>query len=142
MTRLVALIAVVAALVAPPAAALAQQNPFLQEDQQQQQAPSLQEGPPPPAPVEARDDGDGMSPAVGIALGVAVLLVIGGIWFAITRDARQAAPERRRAHTARTEPDAQMRSSPGSRGRHHTRSTRHRKPSRKERERRKRGRAR
>lgn len=146
MTRFVALLLTIllAALAATPSAALAQDNPFAPGNGQQQQAPSLPQGPPPPAPVDdSSNDGDGLTPAVGIAIGVVVLALIGGIWFAITRDARQAAPERRRVHTARTEPDAEARATPGSRGRHHTRSSgRRRKPSKQEQKRRKRGRAR
>lgn len=142
MNRFVAMIVIVAALAALPAAALAQDNPFL-PPAQQQQAPSLQPStPPPPAPVEDRDDGDGLSPSVAIAIGVIVLGLIAGIWFFIARDAREAAPNRRRVHTARTEPDAQERATPGSRGRHHTRATTRRKPSKQEQKRRKRGRAR
>lgn len=141
MHRFVALIAVVAALVVFPAAALAQDNPFVPDTGQP--APQ-QNTPPPPAPVneDSGDDGD-MGPGVVIGVGIAVVALIGGIWFAITRDARRNAPGHRRVHTARTEPDAEARATPGSRGRHPTRSSpRGRKHSRQEQARRKRGRAR
>jgi len=141
MSRLVALIAVVAALVALPATAHAQSNPFLDQSGQSQQ----RNQPPPAAPVDDSQDDDGdLSTTVAIGIGVIVVLLIGGIWFAITRDARQAAPERRRAHTARSEPDADTRATPGSRGRRPTRahSSRSRKHSKQEQKRRKRGRAR
>jgi hypothetical protein len=143
MHRIVALIAVVVALAALPAVASAQDNPFLPPAQQQQQAPAQPlDQPPPPAPVEDRDDGDGLSPTVAVAIGIITILLIGGIWFAITRDARSVTKERKRTHTARTEPDAFERATPGSRGRHHTRATTRRKPSKQEQKRRKRGRAR
>jgi len=140
MHRLVALIAVVAALAASPAAALAQDNPFLPDAGQQ--APQV-DSPPPPAPVEERssDDGD-LGTGVAIAVAAIVVLVIAGIWYAITRDARQAAPSRARPHTARSEPDADARATPGARGRHPARAARGRKLSRQEQKRRKRGRAR
>lgn len=143
MHRFVALIAVVAALVAFPAAALAQDaNPFLPDSGQ---GTPQQNTPPPPAPVEedsSDDDGD-MGAGVVIGIGLAVVLLIGGIWIAISRDARRAAPGHRRTHTARTEPDALARATPGSRGRHATRpAPRGRKHSKQERARRKRGRAR
>jgi len=140
MHRIVALIAVVAALVALPATALAQDaNPFLPDTPAPQQ-----NTPPPPAPVEedGGDDGD-LGGGVVIGIGIAVVALIGGIWFAITRDARRAAPQHRRPHTARTEPDAAARATPGSRGRHATRvAARGRKHSKQEQKRRKRGRAR
>ncbi|MBB4663300.1 hypothetical protein [Conexibacter arvalis] len=140
MHRFVALIAVVAALAALPAAALAQDNPFLPDSGQQT---PRQNTPPPPAPVEEDrgDDGD-LGPGVAIGVGVIVVALIAGIWIAISRDARGAAPDRRRQHTARTEPDADLRATPGSRGRHATRARRGRKPSKQEQKRRKRGRAR
>lgn len=142
MSRLVALAAVLAVLAATPAAALAQDNPFLPP--LQQQTPSQQPSTPPtPAPVEQRDDGDGLDPSVTIAIALITVALIGGIWFAITRDARRATRDRRgKAHTARTEPDAFERATPGSRGRHHTKATSRRKPSKQEQKRRKRGRAR
>lgn len=145
MARLVALIAVLAALVALPATAFAQQNPLLPGEGQQQQTPPINT-PPPPAPVQedSGDDGD-LGSGVAIAIGAIVVALIAGIWFAITRDARQAVPERRRAHTARTEPDAEMRATPGAKGRHATRAAprgKGRKPSKQEQKRRKRGRAR
>lgn len=140
MHRLVALIAVVAALVALPATALAQDNPFLPDSGQS--APR-QNTPPPPAPVEDRSDDSDLGAGTVVAIGLAVVALIGGIWFAITRDARTAAGDERRAHTARTEPDAAARATPGSRGRHATRSgSRGRKLSKREQARRKRGRAR
>jgi hypothetical protein len=141
MPRFVALIAVVAALVAFPAAALAQDNPFVPDAGQP--APQ-QNTPPPPAPVDedGGDDGD-MGGGVVIGVGIAVVALIGGIWFAITRDARNAVPQHRRPHTARAEPDADARATPGSRGRHATRAApRGRKHSKQEQARRKRGRAR
>jgi hypothetical protein len=141
MNRFVALIVVVAALVATPATALAQDNPFL-PPVEQQQTPGQPSAPPPPAPVEQRDDGDGLGAGVGIAIGVIAIALIAGIWFAISRDARAAAKQRRRAHTARTAPDARARATPGARGRHHPRATTRRKPSKQEQKRRKRGRAR
>lgn len=141
MARLVALIAVVAALVALPATSFAQQNPLLPGDGQQQAPPV--NTPPPPAPVQqdSGDDGD-LGAGVAVAIGVIVVALIAGIWFAITRDARQAVPDRRRAHTARTEPDAEMRATPGSKGRATRAAPKGRKPSKQEQKRRKRGRAR
>lgn len=143
MSRLVALAAVLVALAAAPAGALAQDNPFL-PPLQQQQTPSQQPSTPPtPAPVEERDDGDGTGPGLTIAIAAITVALIGGIWFAITRDARRATRDRRnKVHTARTEPDAFERATPGSRGRHHTKATTRRKPSKQEQKRRKRGRAR
>lgn len=142
MHRLVALLAVFAALLTAPAAAFAQEaNPFAPNSGQQ--APQTNQ-PPPAAPVEDRksDDGD-LSSSVAIGIGVIVVVLIGGIWFAITRDARQAAPERRRSHTAITEPDAEARATPGSRGYHATRASSRstRRHSKQEQKRRKRGRA-
>jgi hypothetical protein len=71
-----------------------------------------------------------------------VVVLIGGIWFAISRDARRNAPRRERVHSARVNPDVDDRRTPGQAGLHRPKSPRHRKPSRAERERRKRGRAR
>ncbi|MDW5594602.1 hypothetical protein VSS74_09655 [Conexibacter stalactiti] len=143
MHRFAALIAVVVALAAMPAAALAQENPFVPPLQQQAPSQPAPSTPPPPAPVEDRDDDDGFGGAAVAVVGLIVIALIGGIWFAISRDARRHAPDRRRVHTARTEPDAAELATPGSRGRHHTRSApRSRKPSRQEQKRRKRGKAR
>jgi hypothetical protein len=143
MTRFAALIAVVVALAAMPAAALAQENPFAPPLQQQAPAAPQPSTPPPPAPVEDRDDGDGFGDAAVLATALIVLALIGGIWFFISRDARRHAPDRRRSHTARTDPGAAELATPGARGRHHTRApARSRKPSVQERKRRKRGKAR
>jgi hypothetical protein len=140
MARLVALVAVVA-LAATPAAALAQENPFLPQ-QPQQQAPPDPVAPVAPAPPSTSGGGDGFSSGAALLVGAIVVALIGGIWIAIARDARASAPRRQRRHSARVNPDADDRRTPGAAGRHRSKPPRHRKPSRAERKRRKRGRAR
>lgn len=141
MTRAIALLTLllVAAFAATPAGALAQDNPFLPDPSAPQQQQPV--APPPPAPVDDDDDGD-LSPAAAIGIGAIVVALIGGIWFAISRDARRHTPRRERVHSARVNPDVDDRRTPGQAGLHRPKSPRHRKPSRAERERRKRGRAR
>ncbi|MDO8186211.1 hypothetical protein Q5424_03785 [Conexibacter sp. JD483] len=146
MIRLAALLAVATLAVAPAAATAQALNDPLSPLQGQQQAPISPQPnqPPAPAPVENRDDGDGSGPGVAIAIAVITVALIGGIWFAITRDARQHAPKRNRRHTARTDPTAEELATPGSRGRHRTRAAPRttRRHSKQEQKRRKRGRAR
>jgi hypothetical protein len=143
VTRAIALLAVslVAVLAAAPAGALAQDNPFLPDQSQPQQQQQQPVTPAPPPPDDSNDDGD-LSPLAVLAIGAAVVLLIGGIWVVISRDARRHAPRRDRRHSAVTNPGADERSAPGAAGLHKPKSPRHRKPSRAERERRKRGRAR
>jgi hypothetical protein len=142
MSRLIALAALLLAFGAAPAMAQAPANPFSSQTPAQPQSNQL----PTPAPEDHSDHGDGTGPGLTIAIAAIVVLLIGGIWWAITRDARVHAPKRSRHHTAVTEPDANARATPGSRGRHQHRSPnaggRRRRLSKQERERRKRGRAR
>jgi hypothetical protein len=144
MIRLAALLAAATLAVAPAAASAQLNDPFSPPVQQQAPAAPQPNQPPTPAPVEDRDDGDGSGPGVAIAIGLITVALIGGIWFAITRDARQHTPRRGGKHNARTEPTADELATPGSRGRHHTRAAPRsaRRHSKQEQKRRKRGRAR
>jgi len=141
MVRIVALMAV-AALAATPAAALAaapaatpaqsllgtppqQQAPAPAQEPAQQQAPAQQ-------PQTTTERGS-LSGAQVLLIALAVVALIGGIWFAIARDARRATAGRVRAA------DAELL---GGRGGSATRAARRsRKLSAAEKQRRKRGRA-
>lgn len=98
MARIVALL-IVGVLAAMPAAALAangppepQQSPFQQTPAQSQNQVGEQQAPvqtpAPAAQTEAGSGSIGTGEGLLIALGIAAL--IGGIWFAIARDARRA----------------------------------------------------
>ncbi len=135
MVRIVALI-IVAALAAAPAAAsaAASTNPFTPPAQQQntpQEAPPQQQ-PRQPAPQPSTSSGS-ISGAQGVMIAIAVVALIGGIWIAISRDARRVTAGRVRSG------DEAL----GGRGGSATRAGRRsRKLSADERRRRKRGRAR
>jgi len=90
MARIVALMAV-AVLAATPAAALAAggARSLLQDNAAQQQpAPAPVQTTPVPQPTRVESGSIGARETLLIALGVVAL--IGGIWFAIARDARRA----------------------------------------------------
>ncbi|MCW2954911.1 MAG: hypothetical protein JWQ48_4081 [Conexibacter sp.] len=140
MSRLAALI-VVLALAATPAAALAlDSNPFLPQGTPQQQPAPAQPAPAPPP--SSNGNGGGLGNSGAALLGIAGALVVVGIGLLIARDARKSTPKRRRVHSAITNPDADARRTPGARGRATRAPAKRRKPSPAERRRRKRGRAR
>ncbi len=85
MRSLVALLAV-SVLVGLSPAAGAQSNPF------GPLPPTPQEPPPAPAPVTRDDDGDGLAKWQQVLILVAAVAVLGGIAWAIVRDAHRAAP--------------------------------------------------
>jgi hypothetical protein len=101
-----------AAALLPSAAALAQQDPFAPIPQP---AP---EQPPAPTPTTNQDDDDGLSSTQQLLIGVAGIVLVTGIGWAIVRDARRAAPadERRddplhpgtRTKGSRTPPSARV----------------------------------
>jgi hypothetical protein len=145
MVRIVALVAVVA-LAAMPAAALAAPG-----DSQQAPAPAVQEQPllqnpvqeappaattPAPAPVQQTEADGTIGRGQLVVIALVIVGLIGGIWFAIARDARKATAGRTHAHAAGSE-DAAGRGGSATRA-----ARRSRKPSAAERQRRKRGRAR
>jgi hypothetical protein len=138
MSRLAALIVVLALAVAPAAALAQDSNPFLQQGTPQQ-APAQ---PVPAPPPSSHDNGGGLGDSGAALLGIAGALVVVGIGVLIARDARKSAPKRRRVHSAITNPDADDRRTPGARGRATRAPGKRRKPSPAERRRRKRGRAR
>jgi len=84
-TRLPVLLAVLALALALPAAGLAQDNPF---------GPIPQAPPEQPAPAPAPTDPaeDGLSDSQQLLIGLAGVVVLGAIAFAIVRDAKSAAP--------------------------------------------------
>ena len=83
--RLTVLLVLLLAL-APPVAAQAQDNPF-------GPIPQAPQEPPPQVQPELESDADeGLSDWQQLLIGAAAVLLLGGIAFAILRDARQAAP--------------------------------------------------
>ena len=92
IARLLVLLAVCSLSLALPAAGLAQDNPF---------GPIPQAPPEQPPPVQAPDDPneDGLKDWQQLLIGAAGIVLLGGIAWAILRDARQAAPadDRRRS---------------------------------------------
>jgi hypothetical protein len=85
IARLLVLLAVCSLALAVPAAAVAQDNPFGPIPQ----APPEQ---PPPAPESGDPNQDGLSDWQQLLIGVAAVALLGGIAWAIVRDARAAAP--------------------------------------------------
>jgi hypothetical protein len=142
MARIVATMVVVA-LAAMPAGALgatgagltpqpaAPEQPLLQNQVQEAPAPAPAPAPGPPSAAESR-----IGPAELLLVGLAVAALIGGIWFAISRDARRATAGRLRTQAAGG--DAGL----GGGGSATRAARRSRKLSAAERRRRKRGRAR
>jgi hypothetical protein len=112
MTARLLLAVLLAAALLPPAAALAQEDPFTPIPQ----APPEQ--PPAPTPTPTQDDDDGLSSTQQLLIGVAGIVLVTGIAWAIVRDARRAAPaeERRddplhpgtRVKGSRTPPSARV----------------------------------
>lgn len=92
LARLLVLVAVCSLSLALPLAAVAQDNPF---------GPIPQTPPEQPAPVQDPTDptGDGLSDWQQLLIGAAAVVLLGGIAYAIIRDARNAAPadDRRRS---------------------------------------------
>ena len=86
-----ALLLVLAALLLLPAGAAAQDNPF---------GPIPQAPPEQPAPAQPEleaDADEGLSDLQQLLIGLAAVALLGGISYAILRDARQAAPSGDRA---------------------------------------------
>jgi hypothetical protein len=80
----IALLLMLCAALATPAPAAAQQSPF----------GPIPQAPPEPAPAPApADEDEGLSDTQQLLIGLAGLVLVGGIAFAILRDARRAAPQ-------------------------------------------------
>jgi hypothetical protein len=105
MARIVAMMVVVA-LAAMPAGALgatgeltpqpAPEQPLLQNRVQEAPAPAPAPAPEvPPSETESR-----IGPGELLLVGLAIALLIGGVWYAIARDARRATAGRIRTQTA------------------------------------------
>jgi len=93
MARIVALL-VVAVLAAAPAAALAEvpppdptQSPFQQAPQQNQIGETPLET---RAPQQTQVDDGSIGGREGVLIGIGIVVLIGGIWFVIARDAKRA----------------------------------------------------
>jgi hypothetical protein len=129
MARIVAILVVAALAAIPAAAPAADPQPLLQDTPAQQQAPVPQQAPTTQTTV---DDGSLSSRELAL-VGLGIVVLIGAIWFVISRDARRFTAGRVR--TADGEPGA-------GRGGSATRAARRsRRLSAEERRRRKRGRA-
>jgi hypothetical protein len=86
MTARLLLAVLLAAALLPPASALAQQDPFGPVPQ----APPEQ---PAPAPLpQQQDEDEGLDSTQQLLIGVAGIVLVSGIAWAIVRDARRAAP--------------------------------------------------
>lgn len=139
MSRLAALIVVLVLAVAPAAAIADVASPFAPLET----APTQTTTTIPPAPPPTSSGGGGLGDRGAALLGIAGAVVVVGIGLFIARDARRSAPKKRaRVHSAIANPDAEARSTPGSRGRVSRPSAKRRKPSPAERKRRKRARGR